>query len=183
MVKGKWMNASEVKGTSDDNILGKTGLLILDVSGNALKIPHVEATEEFLNFYKAHLIEDGECFTLKGTQPDFPIFVMQIGKNYVSKYLMKMSGMYIEHHNEPHFHEPLKKGFSGYYILSRKIGDRFYLTAFTIPYGYSVYSEPGAIHEDATTIGLWRVGYTKANEFSTCTVVNKNKEKIGFVLF
>ena len=29
----------------------------------------------------------------------------------------------------------------------------YHLTAFEIPYGYAVYSEPGAIHDDATTQG------------------------------
>ena len=172
----------------DSNILGGNSRLIVSTYGTKLIIPIVEATEEFLSYYKAHLLQNEDYFQFQ-IKRDFPIFNMKIGKNYVPDYLLKTNkGLYLEHHNAPHYHEPQNQFASGVYVLAKMVKDSpdpegrqlFHITAFRIPYGSAVYTEPGSIHDDATTQGKWRVGYTLATQYSTATVVNMDRELMDF---
>jgi hypothetical protein len=76
----------------------------------------------------------------------------------------------------------------GVYLLAKEIIDvttgkqHYHMTAFKVPYGTAVYTEPGAIHDDATTQGNWRVGYTKAEVYSTAILRNANDDLIDITL-
>lgn len=149
----------------ESNILGGNGMLLVDTAQGSVSIPIVEATEEHLAYYKAHLLKNGDCFRFQTPSNNFPLFKMEIGQNYVDGYLMrKEKGMYLEYHQEPHYHEPLNAEAGGAYILAREVGEAppsadgierkiYHLTAFRVPFGTAVYTEPGAIHDDAATVG------------------------------
>ena len=71
-----------------------------------------------------------------------------------------LSYLLLTHHSVPFINLVLVLSIiSGSYLLAKKVGvtdeglDIFHMTAFEIPYGYAVYTEPGAIHDDATTQG------------------------------
>lgn len=179
----------------ESNILGGNGLLLVDTTEGSIAIPIVEATEEHLSYYRAHLLENSDCFRFQTPSNNFPLFKMEIGHDYVEGYLMKKNkGMYLEYHQEPHYHEPLNADAGGAYILAREVGDAplsadgierkiYHLTAFKVPFGKAVYTEPGAIHDDAATNGHWRVGYTIAlgiAEFSTVILLNASRELLAF---
>jgi hypothetical protein len=76
----------------------------------------------------------------------------------------------------------------GVYLLAKEIIDsttgkqHYHMTAFKVSYGTAVYTEPGAIHDDATTQGNWRVGYTKAEVYSTAILRNANDDLIDITL-
>jgi hypothetical protein len=56
------------------------------------------------------------------------------------------------------------------------------IPSYVLPYSpwHACYSEPYAIHDDAPTIGEWRVGYIDAESFSTVTLLNCEMELLGF---
>ena len=181
----------------ESNILGGNGMLLVDTTQGSVSIPIVEATEEHLAYYKAHLLKNGDCFRFQTPSNNFPLFKMEIGQNYVDRYLMrKEKGMYLEYHQEPHYHEPLNAEAGGAYILAREVGDAppsadadgierkiYHLTAFRVPFGTAVYTEPGAIHDDAATVGQWRVGYTiGVAEYSTVILFNSEMELLALDL-
>jgi hypothetical protein len=107
--------------------------------------------------------------------------------------MKKKKGLYLEYHNEPHYHEPATEQTRGCYCLAREVPcddpeladseipwKTFHITCFRIPYGHACYSEPYAIHDDAPTIGEWRVGYIDAESFSTVTIHNCEMDLLGF---
>lgn len=141
-----------------NNILGQNNILYLDK--NTLQIPVLEATSDNLGYYGARLIRQDDIFYI----PEMPIWNLSVGENYMKDFMFTelSGGMYIEYHNYiPHFHSPLNKNSSGYYILGKKIDNVLRLTGFRIPYGKAVYTEPGTYHCDAGLVGDWLVGYNK----------------------
>lgn len=180
--KGTWLKKATTK-QDDANILGGYSKLMFDTRGKELAIPSCVATEEYLSYYKAHLLQSGDCF-LFDTQREYPIFTMEVGTNYIEGFIKK-KGIYLEYHNEPHFHQPMESSSRGHYILAREVPGEpgyFHITAFAIPFGRAVYSEPFAIHCDAHTVGKWRVGYIDAEEFSTALLYNSNDQFTFFLI-
>ena len=182
-IEGHW-NAEPQGRADESNILGGYGKLTLNIDGSTIRVPIVDATEDRLRYYKAHLLHSGDHFRFETHHP-FPIFEMTVGKNYVPTFIMKGKGLYLEYHNEPHYHEPIDAHTGGVYLLARMIADQpsglewVRISGFRIPYGAAIYSEPGAIHDDATLQGHWRVGYVNAEHFSTVLIRNTRDEKVG----
>ncbi len=177
---------SAVGVADDSNILGGNGTFTIHSDDVEFSIPIVEATEEALRYFGAHLLRDGDCFEFNATG-QFPIFTMEVGVNYVRDCVMaKGKGLYLEHHNEPHYHEPLDSDAGGVYLLAKRVTSevgrsQYRVVGFRIPPGHAVYSEPGAIHDDGTVTGRWRVGYTKAELFSTAVIKNRAGVLANFV--
>ena len=92
---------------------------------NLLILPTVfPATEESLSYFKAHLIASGDQFRFQSRRK-FPIFTMEVGKNYVQEFIMKQGhGLYLEYHNEPHFHQPMNS-------CSRYLSDPIHVYPFS----------------------------------------------------
>jgi hypothetical protein len=113
-----------------------------------IRIPVMQATEELLSYYSAHLIQSGDIFKFQTKNTSFGIFTMEVGEHYVAEYIIGSGvGLYLEHHNEPHYHEPMDKRSGGVYLLAKKIGHcnskEYHITAFAVNYGTAVYTEPG----------------------------------------
>jgi len=182
-IEGHW-DAETHGGADESNLLGGYGQLTLDISEKMIRVPIVEATEDNLRYYKAHLVHSGDYFRFE-TQSQFPIFDMTVGVNYVPSFIMNGKGLYLEYHDEPHYHEPMDAQAGGVYLLARMVKDSasgkdlVRISGFRVPFGSAVYSEPGAIHDDATTQGHWRVGYVNAKDFSTVLIRNNKSEKVG----
>jgi hypothetical protein len=115
-VTAQWVLASSNE-ADDQNILGGTGKLIVMTDDKSIDIPVIDATEELLSYYRAHLLNDGDYFHFE-TQRDYPLFMMDIGENYIKEFIMKKKkGLYLEYHNEPHYHEPVNEQTRGCYCL------------------------------------------------------------------
>jgi hypothetical protein len=170
-IKAKWEKQA-IESGNGNNILGDNGLL--SINQEVIHIPVVEATTPLLAHYGAILINKGE--TIRFPNDIYPIFRMNIGKNYVENFIMSKEGggFYLEFHtDQPHFHMPIKGG--GYYLLGKWDADHTHLqlTAFTIPDRCAVYTKKGAIHCDAALTGELIVGYNISNDCSTVLLRQK----------
>lgn len=148
-------------------------------------MPILEATTQRLGYYGAVLVEDGAV--VRFPEPDYPIWKMELGKNYVDGLVMtdQSTGFYLEYHRDrPHWHQPLPPDAGGNYILARGAAtgpgtQENQLTTFRIPYGAAVYTGLSAIHCDAPLVGQnWLVGYSGSGDFSTALVRNARGERV-----
>ncbi len=172
IVEPKWIeftavwDSEKLMDGSDNNILGDNGGLYFDVS--KLSVPVEKATAETLAYYGAYLIPEKTAVRFPDKDP-FPIWVMQVGGEYVHQYIMTETGggFYLEfHHDQPHFHMIVDGG--GYYLLAKEVAkSRFQLTAFELSNGQAVYTKKGAIHCDAALTGTILCGYNAAHDCET----------------
>lgn len=168
--QGRWLSAAE-GAESGNNILGQNGRL--EVDALRLEIPEAKATPEHLAYYGAKLVAFGEPFQFETAEP-MPTTTMAIGSHYVDGFITdqeKGGGVYLEHHNLPHFHMPLNDDASGHLILGKRSeSGLFEVSAFPIPYGFGIYTGPEVLHDDAFLVGDYEVVYGLAPEFSTVTL-------------
>lgn len=176
ILKGKWEHSKDTQ-KDKSNILGNIGSFISE--NDTLEIPIAHTKLETLAYYKAILINKGDCLKFQ-TKIPLPLFSMEIGKDYIKEYMLKeehANGIFIEYHNLPHLHMPIDKHAKGYLILGKKIKNNIYhLSAFSIPYQSAIYTSPNVIHNDSFLIGKYYVIYSKTDSFSTVRLMNsKNK--------
>jgi len=89
--------------TDISNILGESGNLYLD--NDILKIPVVNIND--IVFYGCELYKYNDIIKFD-IDCNLPITIVEIGKNYIKDYIMKIAGgVYLEYHDRPHFHMPL----------------------------------------------------------------------------
>lgn len=181
---GIW-NHKPIHKSSGSNILGDNCTLNLVQHDNmVLDIPVVTATTERLNFYGAKLV-NCECDSVQ-FQDKIPIAIMNIGKNYSVGYLSRESmggGVYLEHHNLPHFHMPLGDidtcTSGGYLVLSKLIKKNTYaITGFKIPYGFAIITPPNVLHNDCMLTGRYIVVYGKSSLYSTALLKNRYDQQL-----
>lgn len=161
-----------------ENVLGDSHLFRVDGDLTEIEIPIVEATSEHLGYYGAVLVDDGAL--VRFPAPDYPIWKMELGETYIDGLVMTDAGtgFYLEYHRDrPHWHQPLTRDSSGYYVLAKRDpsdASRYQLSAFRVPFGKAVYTGLGAIHCDAALTGQnWLVGYSDSGDFSTALVRNR----------
>lgn len=168
--EGRWNQGDNRQDSS--NILGGVGTLTVDTT--RLIIPEIPTTSENLAFYGAHLYNIGEMLVFD-TETDIPVTIMKVGDNYVQDYIMSedgANGVYLEHHDRPHFHMPLNREARGHLILGKSCGPSFIISAFKIPFGKAIYTPPNIIHNDCFLIGDYLVVYSFTPNFSTVRLVN-----------
>jgi hypothetical protein len=108
---------------------------------------------------------------------------MFIGKDYISHYIMNKNlggGVYLEHHDNPHFHSPANKSSKGFLTIGKKYDNYIELTGFKIPYGTGVYMPPHTLHNDCFLIGHWNVVYDTSNDFFTGLLRTEDNELVKF---
>jgi hypothetical protein len=95
-ISGSW--DQRVRGEDGSNILGGSGVLSVYTNQTKIVVPVMTATEEYLSYYGAHLLTDGDVFQFQTTsEAEFPIFTMYIGVHYVQEYIIKKGmGLYLE---------------------------------------------------------------------------------------
>lgn len=148
-------------------VLGR--LDILEVTEEALEIPQIEATPSLLAYYGASLIPMGEHFSLDTDAP-LPISIMNIGADYLNGYLLSAEnggGAYLEEHDRLHFHMPLSEQERGHLVLAKRNENTWEATAFSIPYGYAIYTPGGVWHDDGFLIGRYLVLYSITDDYTT----------------
>lgn len=166
---GSWTSKPDFH-NADCNILGGNGRYVLHGKSDTLHIPLADSKPEHFAEYDCRLVAVGEAVRFKTTH-NLPVTVTAIGKTYVDDYLIvadQGGGAYLEIHDRPHFHMPLNREADGYMLLGKHYPDGSRrLSAFRIPFGYGVLTEPWVIHADAFLVGLYMVVYSVAPEFST----------------
>jgi hypothetical protein len=169
ILEGHWHEATTYQQTAA-NILGD--MCLFEVKQPEVAIPAIEATPEYLAYYDARLYKIGDLITFE-VGSSLPITHMNIGENYVQDYLLQKNlggGAYLEQHDLPHFHMPLDEEAKGYLILGKKFTSHYALTAFSIPFGYAVYTPGGTIHDDGFLLGRFLVIYSITDTFSTALI-------------
>ncbi len=168
-LEGRWVSEPDYH-NADANILGGNGRYILAGGADTLHIPLAEPKPEYLAEYDCRLVAVGEALRFRTTH-NLPVTITAVGEAYVDDYLMvadRGGGAYLEIHDRPHFHMPLDRAAGGHMILGKHYGDGSRrISAFPIPFGHGVMTEPWAIHCDAFLVGLYMVVYSVAPEFST----------------
>ena len=176
-LKNNWNYNIDIE-TTKSNILGNSSILLVN---SELKIPKTNISN--LYFYNAKLYKIGDIINFN-TKSNLPVCYMDIGKYYIDEYIMKKAGgVYIEYHDRLHFHMPLNKNSQGYLILGKKKDDNILLSAFSIPYGYAIYTPGNVIHNDCFLIGKYMVIYSKTNNYSTALLQDKYNKPIKISIY
>lgn len=173
-IYGQWKN-NKLK-YNKENILGQSS--IFNSFYPFYKIPVDFTTQERLAFYGCYLYKNNSTIAFE-SDTCIPLTSMNIGKKYFSNYIMNKNlgnGFYLEYHDRPHYHQPLDINSRGFIILAKKFSEVIYLvTAFKIPFGYSLYIPPYVLHNDCCLIGKYNVIYSKTKKYSTANFHHNNQ--------
>lgn len=122
-----------------------------------------------LSPYHAQLVPNNEPFNFnqklinnyEHAQHKLRVISYYYGPRYVSEYLMKGNGIFVETHDFIQAITPLYTTCYGYVILGKKHSttDAEFI-AITIPYGYTLLVEPQALHGDSNLVGLYMMAMT-----------------------
>ncbi|MEJ2417262.1 MAG: hypothetical protein P8Y45_10095 [Exilibacterium sp.] len=150
-IKGQW-SAEYSSARPEANVLGGFGKLFLEKK--RLRIPLEVVTNDGLSYYGAKLL----------------------AKGYLNQKAYG-GGYYLEYHNLPHLWSPLSPTDHGFVLLGKRVsGDRFYLTAFAIPFGKAIYVPGGVLHCDGTLVGRYMAIYSVTPYFSTVHLMDYSGE-------
>ena len=140
------------------------GVLELDTSTINIKIIK-NGYEYDLSSYKVQLVNNLKPFRFtsnmnKHAQHKLRVVTYYYGSDYVKNYIMKRCGIFVEKHEFIQSITPLNNKCSGYVIIGREINNKLELIGLTIPFGYTILVEEGAIHGDSTLVGLYSMAMT-----------------------
>jgi hypothetical protein len=176
IVEAHWTRKDDLIAV-DANILGGFGSFTLTSEETELDIPEGPSTPEMLAYYGAQLVSVGDVLSLEANDV-LPVSITTVGKSYVDNYVMVEGmgdGFYIEVHDRPHLHMPLDEEAAGHMVFGKKLEDgKFALSAFRIPFGYAIITNPYAIHTDASVTGRYMVIYSITPDFSTVIMRSNN---------
>lgn len=146
---------------------------ILELNDFEIKFPVItDAYNYDLTSFGAQVVPNNEPFVFnqelinqyKHAQHKLRVVTYNYGEKYVQDYLMGGSGIFIEKHEFIQAITPINTNCGGFVILGREIlvADRkqLELIAITIPFGYTLLVEVGAIHGDSTLTGLYMMAMT-----------------------
>jgi hypothetical protein len=176
-ILNNWNNDANID-TNSSNILGKSGNLYLN--SNILKIPIANIND--IGFYGCELYKYNDIIKFD-INYNLPITIIEIGKNYIKDYIMKIAGgIYLEYHDRPHFHMPLDDKSDGYLVIGKYNGDKIMLSAFRIPLGYGVKIPNNVIHNDCFLIGKYLVIYSKTENYSTVLLKDNYNKAVEVII-
>ncbi len=146
---------------------------ILELNDYEIIFPIItEAYNYDLTSFGAQVVPNDEPFAFnqdlikryQHAQHKLRVVTYNYGQNYVQDYLMGGSGIFIEKHEFIQAITPINTNCGGYVILGREtlMADKkqLELIAVTIPFGYTLLVEVGAIHGDSTLTGLYMMAMT-----------------------
>lgn len=150
-----------------DSLFDNPGVLELETE--RLTFPIVTDGYKYdLSQFKAQIVPNNEPFMFdqdsvsayKHAQHKLRVVTYNYGSNYVDDYLMKGSGIFIERHEFIQAITPINAHCGGYVILGRVAKDGLVLMAVTIPFGYTLLVDVGAIHGDSMLTGMYMMAMT-----------------------
>lgn len=172
---------SENKMLIEDSLFENPGLL--EVSDEEIKFPLIRDGYNYdLSPFRAQIVPNNEPFAFdqellgkyEHAQHKLRVVTYNYGENYVRDYLMGGSGIFIERHEFIQAITPVNNNCGGYVILGRELKGRqggfkglggfkethLELITVTIPFGYTLLVDVGAIHGDSTLTGLYMMAMT-----------------------
>jgi hypothetical protein len=183
-VAGKWLKANDL---NDDerplggNVFGAVGVYRLGDEATEIQPPVLKAhkvSKEFLHTFKAYLVKNGEVIPWKSedeslTKAPVHFVTYQFGEHYIDNYVWKNGYFFVEKHDFPHYFTAVSEQSKVNITLGRNLTDRgIELTTFKVPFGYTLFIEPNAIHTDSLSKGL--VGLTLDELAASDTVYFRN---------
>lgn len=122
----------------------------------------------------------------KYAQHKLRVITYNYGEDYMEKYLMKGSGVFVERHEFIQAITPINNKCSDFVLLGRQNNDNIDLEtgainlqfiAIRVPFGYTLLIDSWAIHGDSTLIGLYMMAMTGDHHAmkTADTVFMKNK--------
>jgi hypothetical protein len=166
----------EIKAGGNANVFFGLGMILVP---DNFQIPIVKASKENVRYYGLTLVENQHVFELQSDEFDLILAKYCYAKNYRQDFLTEIEGgggYFVETHNFPHVHAPLSPDCGGCIIIGKKHSvDEFNFTAFSIPYGYALYTPANTIHGDGTIIGDYAISVATATaEADTVLFYNEN---------
>lgn len=177
-------NNTKLNNCKSSNIFDKTSTFNCDQS--KIKIPIINASHETLAYYNCLLLNFTDIFIFNSNRNNpFTLFEMFIGKDYVKNYIMQENlggGIYLEYHDNPHFHAPSTKSSAGFLTLGKKTEENnIEITGFRVPYGRGIFMPGGVYHNDCFLTGHWNVIYDDSNNYLTGLLKTKSNEMVEFL--
>lgn len=163
----KWYSAKDLtkkmrKKYLDDthgvNVFGEVGILKINKK-HSLNIPLVNAIDcqkMLKNKFGVKLYAPGEVLpSLKVKGKDLYMVSYQINSHFASKYVHKDKGpgIFLEHHNFPHYVTPISKDARGPIVVGKITKNVLSLVGVTIPIGHTLYLPEYTVHNDWYFIG------------------------------
>jgi len=179
IINKKWDDSiGEIK-NGEANILGGSRYLVLD---DNLNIP--VASSNYLWYYGVKIMNIGDVVCFETDCDKLPLFMMDIGCNYVDEYIMKKGGgVYLEKHERPHFYIRCNTYSSGYLCFGRECNEGISISAFEVPEGKALYVPNNVIHNDCFLTGKYKVIYSKTDKYETLVLVDKKKTPINLRIY
>jgi hypothetical protein len=110
---------------------------------------------------KSFLFQQDQISKFEAAQHKLRLVTYFFGSNYYQDYCLKNNGVFLEHHDFLQFITPMNQNCGGFIILGRRVEDgSLELIQITIPFGFILLLNPGAIHGDSTLVGLYLMGMT-----------------------
>jgi hypothetical protein len=191
VLKGEWQSGTVLSKTIvDESLLEIDSIFknpgILTTKLDYLSLPVITDPYNYdLSSFHIQVVANHEPFAFNQqwiseyphAQHKLRVITYYYGPRYVSDYLMKGNGIFIERHDFIQAITPMHSTCSGYVIIGRPHNDKLELVAITIPFGYTLLVEPQAIHGDSNLIGLFMMAMTASHvAMATAdTVYLKNK--------
>ncbi|MBK7550125.1 MAG: hypothetical protein IPI20_21160 [Rhodoferax sp.] len=186
-VRAHWYTAQaalekgiDVVSGSSANVFGRMGTLLVP---DGFRIPTILATPENVSYYGLRLIESGSDFSVISGKYETALMQYDYTSRYKDDFLMKKrggGGIFLETHDFPHIHIPCSKACGGYIVIGKQIAaERFEFTAFTIPYGFALYTPSGTIHGDGTLVGEYALTVADSALASADTVLVYNRDTLA----
>ncbi len=184
--KGNWRAKTEISvevKNPDANMFGGFGKFeMAPCSSKTMPIPVLKAHllhSDFLSLYGARVISINEDVTLDyAGHSKLLALKFHYGREYLTEYAKKVGGgIYAEYHPFAHMAIPTSPACSGSYTLMRKVDDESYaMISVEIDYGFALYVEPNAIHNDSTLIGDYVVVLTDEDDDNVDAVLFRSAE-------
>jgi hypothetical protein len=171
-----------VQAGSNANAFRGLGAILMP---DGFRIPVVTASKENVVYYGLTLVGNDEAFELLSDEFAMVLGKYRYGKNYREDFLTEVAGgggHFVETHNFPHIHVPLSPDCGGYMIIGKRLSvDEFNFTAFSIPYGYALYTPANTIHGDGTIVGEHAITVAMPTSVEADTVLFYNEHTKAMV--
>lgn len=213
---GTWCNFSQVNNSDypqcpklgKASVFGGGGSLRINTTDTKLQIPKIldiELMNRTLPLYGASLVPHGS--PLPAPTLDLSLVSYAISEAFQEKWVYSETGpgMFLEHHLFTHYFMnpaanvyPAQNGTQTSLIsLARQVNASqdcqatpcdYWITAFSVPSGYTIFCPPGCIHEDwtyqdkvVTTLADWK--HENIINDNTVYLRNENMKKIELVFY
>jgi hypothetical protein len=154
---------------SADSLFDYPGILELNPSNIVIPL-YEDAYDYDLSSFHAQIVKNSQPFAFdinainmyQHAQHKLRVITYYYAKDYVSEYLMKGNGLFIEKHEFIQSITPVSTECAGYVILGRETQNArsIELIAVTIPFGYTLLIEPMSLHGDSSLTGMYVMAMT-----------------------